>query len=89
MESPDKRRFETINRTILPGTGGVRPRLGIAPVRGVPDTPPLRGLQDSPPYLHDRRLLTIAGTVEFFNLVTGVKLTKQEKADPVAFLRCL
>lgn len=50
---------------------------------------PLRGLKDSPPYLHDRRLLTIEDTVEFFNLVTGVKLTAQEKKDLVAFLRCL
>ena len=50
---------------------------------------PLRGLKDSPPYLHDRRLLTIEDTVEFFNLVTGVTLTGQEKKDLVAFLRCL
>ncbi len=50
---------------------------------------PLRGIKDSPPYLHDRRLLTIEDTVEFFNLVTGVKLTEQEKKDLVAFLRCL
>lgn len=50
---------------------------------------PLRGLKDSPPYLHDRRLLTIEDTVEFFNLVTGVKLTEQEKQDLVAFLHCL
>jgi len=50
---------------------------------------PLRGIKDSPPYLHDRRLLTLEDTVEFFNLVTGVKLTKQEKADLVAFMLCL
>ena len=50
---------------------------------------PLRGLKDSPPYLHDRRLLTIEDTVEFFNLVTGVKLSEAEKKDLVAFLLCL
>jgi cytochrome c peroxidase len=50
---------------------------------------PLRGIKDSPPFLHDRRLLTIEDTVEFFNLVTGVKLNEQEKLDLVAFLRCL
>jgi cytochrome c peroxidase len=50
---------------------------------------PLRGIKDSPPYLHDRRLLTIEDTVEFFNLVTGVKLTEQEKKDIVAFMLCL
>jgi cytochrome c peroxidase len=49
----------------------------------------LRGIKDSPPYLHDGRLLTLEDTVEFFNLVLGVQLTKEEKADLVAFLRCL
>jgi len=50
---------------------------------------PLRGIKDSPPYLHDGRLLTLDDTVEFFNLVTGVQLTSQEKKDLVAFLRSL
>lgn len=50
---------------------------------------PLRGIKDSPPYLHDDRLLTLEDTVEFFNLVTGTKLTDQEKADIVAFMKCL
>ena len=50
---------------------------------------PLRGIKDSPPYLHDGRLLTLDDTVEFFNLVTGVKLTADEKKDLVAFMRQL
>jgi len=50
---------------------------------------PLRGLKESPPYLHDGRLLTIEDTVEYFNLVLGVQLSTQEKADLVAFLRTL
>jgi cytochrome c peroxidase len=50
---------------------------------------PLRGLKDSPPYLHDGRLLTIEDTVEFFNLVTEVRMTDLEKKDLVAFLRTL
>jgi cytochrome c peroxidase len=49
----------------------------------------LRGIKDSPPYLHDGRLLTLEDTVEFFNLVLGLELTKDNKADLVAFLRCL
>jgi len=49
----------------------------------------LRGIKDSPPYLHDRRLLTLEDTVEFFNLLLGTKLTDQEKKDLVAFMRCL
>ncbi len=50
---------------------------------------PLRGIKDSPPYLHDGRLLTIEDTVEFFNVVTQVKLTEAEKRDLVVFLRTL
>jgi len=49
----------------------------------------LRGIKDSPPYLHDGRLLTLEDTVEFFNLVLGTKLSGQEKADLVAYLRQL
>ncbi len=50
---------------------------------------PLRGIKDSPPYHHDGRLLTLEDTVEFHNLVLGTRLSKQEKQDLVAFLRCL
>jgi cytochrome c peroxidase len=50
---------------------------------------PLRGIKDSPPYLHDGRLLTLEDTVEFFNLIQGLKLTEQEKSDLVAFMRAL
>jgi cytochrome c peroxidase len=60
-----------------------------AAVDGPIKTFPLRGLKDSPPYLHDGRLLTLEDTVEFFNLILETKLTAEEKADLVAFLRCL
>jgi cytochrome c peroxidase len=50
---------------------------------------PLRGIKDSPPYLHDGRLLTLEDTVEFFNLIQGLQLTAQEKADLVAFMLAL
>jgi cytochrome c peroxidase len=50
---------------------------------------PLRGIKDSPPYLHDDRLLTLEDTVEFFNLVLGTKLSKDEKSDLASFLRAL
>jgi cytochrome c peroxidase len=49
----------------------------------------LRGIKDSPPYMHDGRCLTLEDTVEFFNLVQELKLTPQEKADLVAFMRAL
>jgi cytochrome c peroxidase len=49
----------------------------------------LRGIKESPPYLHDGRCLTLEDTVEFFNLVQGLRLSDQEKQDLVAFLRQL
>lgn len=61
----------------------------MASVDGPIKTFPLRGIKDSPPYLHDGRLLTLEDTVEFFNLILELKLTKQEKEDLVAFLRAL
>jgi len=50
---------------------------------------PLRGIKESPTYLHDGRLLTLEDTVDFFNLILGVKLTPQEKTELVAFMRAL
>jgi cytochrome c peroxidase len=50
---------------------------------------PLRGIKDSPPYLHDGRCPTLHDTVEFFNIVLELGLTREEKEDLVAFLLCL
>jgi hypothetical protein len=59
----------------------------------IPDGPiktfTLRGIKDSPPYLHDGRLPTLADTVEFFNLVLGLKLTQEEKDQLVAYMLTL
>ncbi|SFL15201.1 cytochrome c peroxidase [Mesorhizobium albiziae] len=59
----------------------------------IPDGPiktfTLRGIKDSPPYLHDGRLITLADTVEFFNLVLTTKLNQQEKDALVAYLLTL
>lgn len=49
----------------------------------------LRGIKDSPPYMHDGRCLTLDDTVEFFNLVLGLKLSPEEKKDLVAFMLTL
>jgi cytochrome c peroxidase len=59
------------------------------PGDGLIKTFTLRGIKESPPYLHDGRCLTLEDTVEFFNLVLGTKLTKEEKSDLVAFMRAL
>ena len=59
----------------------------------IPDGPiktfTLRGIKDTPPYLHDGRLLTLADTVEYFNLVLGLKLTAQEKESLVTYMLAL
>ena len=49
----------------------------------------LRGIKDTPPYMHDGRLMTLADTVEFFNLVLGLKLTQPEKEALVAYMLAL
>jgi cytochrome c peroxidase len=49
----------------------------------------LRGIKDSPPYMHDGRLMTLADTVEFFNLVLGLRLTQSEKEALVAYMLTL
>lgn len=49
----------------------------------------LRGIKDSPPYMHDGRCLTLEDTIEFFNLVLQLQLTKEEKDDLAAFLKAL
>jgi len=61
----------------------------LARMDGPIKTFPLRGIKESPTYLHDGRLLTLEDAVEFFNLVLQVKLTAEEKADLVQFLRVL
>jgi len=61
----------------------------VATRQGPIKTFPLRGIKESPPYLHDGRLLTLEDTVEFFNLILELKLSKEEKTDLVAFMRQL
>ncbi len=59
----------------------------------IPDGPiktfTLRGIKDTPPYLHDGRLMTLADTVEFFNLVLGTHLDQEEKDALVAYMLAL
>jgi cytochrome c peroxidase len=61
----------------------------VATQQGPIKTFTLRGIKESPPYLHDGRLLTLEDTADFFNLILELKLTKEEKADLVAFMRQL
>jgi cytochrome c peroxidase len=61
----------------------------VATAQGPIKTFPLRGIKESPPYLHDGRLLTLEDTVEYFNLISELKLGAEEKKALVAFLRQL
>jgi cytochrome c peroxidase len=61
----------------------------MAAIDGPIKTFSLRGIKDSPPYLHDGRLLTLEDTIEFFNLILELKLSVEEKADLLSFLRAL
>jgi cytochrome c peroxidase len=56
----------------------------IATADGPIKTFPLRGIKESPTYLHDGRLMTLDDTVEFFNLILGLRLDAQEKIDLIA-----
>src|SRR4051812_30511782 len=49
----------------------------------------LRGIKESPPYMHDGRCLTLDDTVEFFNLVLELQLSKDEKQALSAFMKTL
>ncbi|MFO8014001.1 MAG: cytochrome B6 [Phycisphaerae bacterium] len=61
----------------------------VATAEGAIKTFTVRGIKDSPPFMHDGRCLTLEDTVEFFNLVFELKLTKEEKEALTAFMRCL
>jgi len=58
------------------------------PTEGTIKAFPLRGIKD-PPYRHDERLLMLEDSVECLNLVPGLKMSRQDKQDLVAFLRIL
>jgi cytochrome c peroxidase len=81
----DKMHDLTVDRFYEPRLSNGKWVTGVGPIKSFT----LRGIKDSPPYLHDGRLLTLEDTVEFFNIVTGVNLTEEEKKALVAFMRCL
>lgn len=64
-------------------------RFTVEPGDGPIKTFTLRGIKDSPPYMHDGRCLTLDDTVEFFNIVLGLRLTDEEKRSLVAFMYTL
>src|SRR5262249_17504031 len=92
---PPRRRVGEHQPHPLGGRGGTGARNRLTPpgrLENEPGDGPIktftrRGIKDSPSALHDGRCLTREETVEFFNLVPQTNLTKEEKADLVAFLR--
>ncbi|MBM9603768.1 cytochrome B6 [Desulfopila inferna] len=81
----DKMHNLRVDRFYKPHMSNKKWITGVGPIK----TFTLRGIKDSPPYMHDGRLLTLEDTVEFFNLVTDLKLNEEEKEALTAFLRCL
>lgn len=81
----DKMHNLQVDRFYKPHMSNKKWITGVGPIK----TFTLRGIKDSPPYMHDGRLLTLEDTVEFFNLVTDLKLNEEEKEALTAFLRCL
>lgn len=69
-------RLELVNGMMMANDGPIK-------------TFPLRGIKDSPPYMHDGRCLTLEDIIEYFNLIQQLRLNQVEKADLLAFLRCL
>jgi cytochrome c peroxidase len=56
------------------------------------DTPQLRDVENTPPYMHNGVLKTLEQVVEFYDKdasTAPLRLTPQEKADLVAFLKAL
>ena len=51
--------------------------------------PILRALAARPPYFHNGAAATLEDVVDFYDVRFDLKLTKQEKADLVAFLKAL
>lgn len=81
----DKMHDLKVDRFYKPHMSNGKYITGVGPIK----TFTLRGIKDSPPYMHDGRLLTLEDTVEFFNLVTDLDLSMEEKEALTAFLRCL
>ena len=51
----------------------VEPRDARGPIKNFP----LRGIKNAVPHLHDDCLMTLEDTVQFFNVVLGIKLNQQ------------
>ena len=51
--------------------------------------PVLRGLAARAPYFHNGSATTLEDVVDFYDTRFSIGITEQEKADLIAFLRCL
>jgi cytochrome c peroxidase len=52
-------------------------------------TTPLRGLQHHPPYFHDGSAKTLGDVVDHYNSERSLKLTQDQQADLVEYLKSL
>jgi len=72
-----------------PSEVGMDPRYAARSATGKYRTTPLRGLQQHPPYFHDGSAADLLAVVNHYDRLFGLKLTPNQKADLVEYLKSL
>src|SRR5688572_4278055 len=84
-------RFTDVNLLRLhdPDETGMDPRYAARTAQKRYRTTPLRGAWEHPPYFHDGSAATLEAVVEHYDRTLSLKLTVQQKADLVQYLKSL
>ena len=83
--------FTDVNsgRLHAPSETGMDPRYAARTAQKAYRTTPLRGLALHPPYFHDGSAATLASVVDHYDQTLSLKLSAQQKADLIAYLKTL
>jgi cytochrome c peroxidase len=76
-------------RLHAPSETGMDPRYAERTSQKAYRTTPLRGLALHPPYFHDGSAATLAAVVDHYDQVLTLKLSAQQKADLIEYLKTL
>jgi mono/diheme cytochrome c family protein len=76
-------------RLHAPSETGMDPRYAERTSQKAYRTTPLRGLAFHPPYFHDGSAATLAAVVDHYDQVLTLKLSAQQKADLIEYLKTL
>jgi mono/diheme cytochrome c family protein len=84
-------RFTDVNAGKLhaPSETGMDPRYAARTTQKAYRTTPLRGLWQHAPYFHDGSAKTLADVVAHYDRVRSLRLTSQQRADLVEYLKSL